>query len=82
MPARQPAFVRDLVMAILSGLSARPSRHPPPKSARISAILDRFAAVPPFTNGMMAYAALMELVNEHEDTIWGADYLRTCGYTL
>lgn len=46
----------------------------PPKFIRISKILELFAKAPPFTNGMMAYAALMELVNEQEDTVWGAGY--------
>ncbi|MDE1153748.1 MAG: hypothetical protein PW788_14535 [Micavibrio sp.] len=54
--------------------SPQPRKDIPPKFVRISKILALFAKAPPFANGMMAYATLMEIVNEQEDLVWGADY--------
>lgn len=54
--------------------SPQPRKDIPPKFIRISKILELFAKAPPFANGMMAYATLMEIVNEQEDLVWGADY--------
>ena len=45
-----------------------------PKSVRILRTIKIFEGFNPFSNGMMAYATLMELVNSQEDSVWGAEH--------
>lgn len=45
-----------------------------PKSHRLAIMLKAYAKIPPFSNGMMAYASMMEMLNEREDVLWGEDH--------